>query len=304
MALRIAFFGLPLAALLLESDGHDLVYVGLSRTDAVGVRRARRRFGERLEERPDVQLPQLRARLVARRPELVVSWFWTTRLPVELIGVAPLGGVGVHPSLLPRHRGPDPYFWAIHEGDEQTGVTAHRLEAAYDTGAILGQRRLPIDPTWNAWNLARALDRPSLALLRETVATFASGEIPLGRAQIEGEATEAPAPSEESMEIDWSATTDAVLRKIRALAPSPGAFFAFEDEIVTVISARAARAYPRVLLPGEACATEEGAVVRTGDGAVVLLSGEIDEAPVDAEMLAHLFSGDVADQSRYGEVHG
>lgn len=294
MPLRVAFFGLPLAALLLERDGHDLVYVGLSRTDAVGTWRARRHFGDRLEVRPDVQRADLRERVAALRPDLVVSWFWTTRLPTALIATAPNGGIGVHPSLLPRHRGPDPYYWAIFEGDERTGVTAHRLEATYDTGAILGQRSLAIDPGWNAWNLARALDRPSLALLRETVAGFARGEPPAEIAQDDLAATEAPAPSEDAMEIDWSAPTALILRQIRALAPSPGAFFAFEDEVVTVTAAREATAFPRVLLPGEACVTPAGAVVRTGDGAVLLLAGEVDEEPVDADMLAHLFGGDVA----------
>ena len=68
-----------------------------------------------------------------------------------VLEVAPLGAIGVHPSLLPRHRGPDPYFWAIESGDLETGVTAHRLEEEYDTGAILAQRRLAIDASWNSW---------------------------------------------------------------------------------------------------------------------------------------------------------
>ena len=97
------------------------------------------------------------------------------------------------------------------------------------------------------------------------------------------------------MEIVWTDQTEAILRQIRARAPSPGAFFAFEDEIVIVTSARATDTFPRVLLPGEACVTVEGAVVRTGDGAIVLLGGEVDEEPADADMLAHLFGGDVAD---------
>src|SRR3954468_19887327 len=95
---------------------------------------------------------------------------------MSVIEAAPRGGIGVHPSLLPRHRGPDPTYWAIASGDEVTGVTVHRIEADYDTGAILAQEPLRIDPAWNAWNLARALDRPSLRLLRATVARFARGE--------------------------------------------------------------------------------------------------------------------------------
>src|SRR6185436_17968339 len=113
------------------------------------------------------------ARVRALQPDLLVSWFWTTRLPMALIEAARFGGIGAHPSLLPRHRGPDPTYWAIASGDVETGVTVHRIAEDYDTGAILAQERLAIDPHWNAWNLARALDRPSLRLLRATAARFA-----------------------------------------------------------------------------------------------------------------------------------
>lgn len=293
MPLAIAYFGLPLGALLLRHDGHELVSVALSRTDAVGYRRARRRFGERLSVRPDVHRRAFHDKLRALEVDLVVSWFWTTRLPMDLVEIAPLGGIGVHPSLLPRHRGPDPYFWAIYQGDEVTGVTAHRIAADYDTGDILGQRTLRLEPTWNAWNLARALDRPSLALLRATVSAFASEVPPTAHPQDASGATEAPAPSDELMELVWNIPTDEVLRRVRALAPSPGAFFAFGEHVITVTAARRATAVPRVLLPGEACVTGEGVVVRTLDGAIVIVSADIDEEPADPAAVIGLFGQDV-----------
>ncbi len=123
--------------------------------------------GRPVELKPDVNARRTIELVRAAAPELIVSWFWTTKLPEKLIALAP--AFGVHPSLLPRHRGPDPYFWAIDCGDAVTGVTAHRIAGEYDTGAILAQRELGIDPAWSAWTLARKLDRPSLALLlRET----------------------------------------------------------------------------------------------------------------------------------------
>ena len=177
MALRIAFFGLPLAALLLARDGHDVALAALSRTDSVGLRRAQRLFGpDRLLIKPRASDPEILDRVRALAPDLLVSWFWTTRLPVALVRAARLGGIGAHPSLLPRHRGPDPTYWALSSGDTETGVTVHRIEKDYDTGDMLAQERLAIDPAWNAWNLARALDRPSLRVLRATVARFARGE--------------------------------------------------------------------------------------------------------------------------------
>ena len=286
--LRVAFFGLPLAALLLARDGHDIVLCALSRTDTPGLRRARRLFGDRLLERPDVRDPALRARMEALAPDLLVSWFWTTRLPMELVETARLGGINVHPSLLPRHRGPDPTTWAIALGDAETGVTAHRIAAEYDTGDLLDQERLPIDPRWNAWQLARALDRPSLRVLRRTVRRLAAGEEIPAIPQDHALATEAPFLDDEACAIGWTWPTDRVLRHIRALAPAPGAWTEIEGAAVVVLRAAPAPEPPAALEPGEAVVLGDLAVVRTGDGAVALLEGEIDGEPAPADALAAL----------------
>jgi methionyl-tRNA formyltransferase len=293
MPLRIAFFGLPLAALLLARDGHDLALVALSRTDAVGLRRARRTFGDRLLLKPKAGDPSLLARVRELAPDLLVSWFWTTLLPVPLVRAARLGGFGVHPSLLPRHRGPDPTYWAIASGDEETGVTAHRIAADYDTGDLLAQERLRIDPAWNAWQLARALDRPSLRVLRATAARFARGERVEAAPQDPALATQAPAPGDDDCAIRWSWPTERVLRHVRALAPAPGAFTEVGGPaggaLVTVLRAAPAARFPAALAPGEGAAVGHHAVIRTGDGAIVLLEGEIDGRPAGAKDLAGLF---------------
>lgn len=284
--MKIAYFGLPLGALLLDSDGHDLVIVALSRLDSVGLRRAKKRFGQRLLERPHVDDPALLDCVRASKAELLVSWFWTTRLPMTLVQACPRGGVGIHPSLLPRHRGPDPYFWAIESGDEETGVTAHRIAVDYDTGAILAQRTLRIDPSWNSWRLARALDRPSLALLREVVGAFATGASLNEQVQREEDATEAPQPGDDLAALDFHLSTTCILRRIRALAPSPGGFFEMEDRIFTVLEASEAVNYPRILFPGEAAVVEQRAIIRTTDGAIVLQEVEVDGEIWHADRIA------------------
>lgn len=287
--LRIAFFGLPLAATLLHHDGHEIVLAVLSREDSPGQRRLRRLLGPgHILLRREVTEAELLAKVQALAPDLLVSWFWTRRLPMNLVNAARLGGIGVHPSLLPRHRGADPFFAAIDAGDTETGVTAHRIAADYDTGAILGQRRLAIDPRWNAWQLARALDRPSLALLRETVERYARGEPPPELPQDERLATRADAPDDATCALRWAWPTERLLRRIRALAPWPGAFTEIDEAVVTITEARAVEAFPKVLLPGEAAVVDGRAVVRTGDGAIALLSGRIEDEPADAEALAAL----------------
>jgi methionyl-tRNA formyltransferase len=286
--LRIAFLGLPLAALLLAHDGHDIVYAGV--LPERGLRRLRWLLGrERAQQSPDLSSDAAVERLKNARPELIVSWFWPKLLPARVLEIAT--AVGVHPSLLPRHRGPDPYFWAIDSGDAVTGVTAHLLEREYDTGAILAQRALPIDPGWNAWQLAKALDRPSLALLRETVQAYAARQPPAPRVQDDSKATTAPAPSDEELPLQWTWPAERIVRRIRAAAPWPGAWTEIGNEVVVVSRARTTLDVPRALLPGEAAVRDDGiAVVRAAEGAVELLEGraEDDETPLSVGDFARI----------------
>ena len=287
--MRIAFVGLPLAALLLARDGHEIVWAGICRADAIGTRRLRKLVGDRARLVPD--LAKSAAAIRAAKPDLLVSWFWTKNVPESVRSIAP--AIGVHPSLLPRHRGPDPFFWAIDRGDAETGVTAHYLDAAYDTGAMLGQKRIAIDPSWSSWTLAKKLDRPSLALLRETVAAFERGRPP-SSAQEESRATEAPAPDDALLEIRWHEPVEAIVRRVRAASPWPGAFTEIGDAVVTLTRVRATTNVPKNLVQGEAFVRADGiAVVRAGAAGtgVELLAGRADdedESALDAEALAAL----------------
>jgi len=262
---RIAFFGLPLAAVLLAGDGHEIVYAAACRR-ALGLRRLSNRIARgRTHVRPTVTSAATLELVRAARPDLIVSWYWTTRLPETLLRIAP--SVGVHPSLLPRHRGPDPCFWAIASGDAVTGVTAHRLGADYDTGDVLARRELRIEPSWDGWRLARALDRPSLALLRDVVRAHAEGRPPLPTVQDEAAATSAPEPTHEELAIRWSQPAARIERLVRAAAPWPGAWTEIGDRLVTLVRVRVTADFPRALERAEAAVRDDGvAVVRAGDG--------------------------------------
>ncbi|HKQ70413.1 MAG TPA: formyltransferase family protein [Polyangiaceae bacterium] len=285
--MRIVYFGLPVAALLLHGDGVDIDLAVISRADAAGRRRLAKCMGQsRVFTRGDLSQEALHARVRTSAPDLLVSWFWTTKLPLSLVREARLGGIGVHPSLLPRHRGPDPYYAAIDEGDATTGVTVHRIAEGYDTGAILGSRKLAIEPGWTAWQLARRLDRPSLALLRETVALMATGAPIAEQQQDESKASWAPLPSLSDCALRWSWPTDKILRRIRALSPAPGAFTEIHGRVLTILQAERASRFPRALAPGEAAVVGPSAVVRSADGAIELVRGEMGGEMLDVEGLA------------------
>ncbi|HRG98320.1 MAG TPA: formyltransferase family protein [Polyangiaceae bacterium] len=273
--LRVAFVGLPLAALLLAADGHDVVYAGICRKGALGTRRLRATLGRgRVFVKPNLDAHAERVR--ALEPDLVVSWFWTSKVPPAFRQAARLAAFGVHPSLLPRHRGGDPYFAAIDLGDAVTGVTAHLLEDAYDTGHILGRRELALDPSWSAWRLAKRLDRPSLGLLREVARAYAEGRPPTPEPQDEALATEAGLLAEEDLELDLSMTAERLARRVRAASPYPGAYLFVGEALLTVVRAEATAAAPRGLRPGEITVDADGfAIVKTRDGGLRLLAARL-----------------------------
>lgn len=271
MALRIAYFGLPLGAVLLQRAGVELVSIALGHTDAIGARRVRRKARGLVLGKPSLDDPGIVDAIASSRPDVILSWFWPKRIPPQVLALAPRGAFGVHPSLLPRHRGGDPYFHAILAGDSETGVTLHRLEAAYDTGAIVDAIALPIRPTDDAWRLARRMDRPSLRLLLRCADRLAKGEALEGTPQDDARATMAEPPSEDDLAFDWERDAPYLARLARAAGPSPGAIAQLGDTLVAVLASHPVTDAPAVLDPGEAFFVDGHVHVRTGDGGALAI---------------------------------
>jgi methionyl-tRNA formyltransferase len=99
-------------------------------------------------EELDVLLPARRSTiaplLASVEPDLVVCMGFPWKVPPDALAVPRLGWLNGHPSLLPRHRGPLPVAWAIRQGDDEIGITFHRMDAELDTGPILSQRPFPL----------------------------------------------------------------------------------------------------------------------------------------------------------------
>jgi methionyl-tRNA formyltransferase len=133
----------------LRAAGHEPVAL-LTIRDADG-RYGAFDLGGMLGELPpelDILMPARRAAIAplleSVRPDLVVCMGFPWKVPPAALAVPRLGWINGHPSLLPRHRGPVPVAWTIRNGEDEFGVTFHRMDAELDTGPILAQKALPV----------------------------------------------------------------------------------------------------------------------------------------------------------------
>lgn len=124
---------------------------------------------------PDVNAAAVQAAIEAARTDLIVTCHFDQILAPEVLALAPRGGVNLHPSLLPLHRGPMPCFWAAAEGNGAFGVSVHRLVPRIDAGAVLAQRAIapPAGATVSA--TARMLHLAGAELLVRAIEDIAAG---------------------------------------------------------------------------------------------------------------------------------
>ncbi len=122
--------------------------------------------------------------LASVQPDLVVCMGFPWKVPREALAVPPLGWLNSHPSLLPRHRGPVPIAWAIRGGDDEFGITFHRMEPELDTGAILAQRALPVGEYCEPDDFYGRMGPVVIELFREALEALSAGEE--GTPQLEG----------------------------------------------------------------------------------------------------------------------
>jgi methionyl-tRNA formyltransferase len=277
--MNIIYLGLPEGALALIEAGHRLAAVCVNRRGPASVELRRRldRTGTPLLFRPDLGGGSVRQLLSSAGAPLMVCYLWDRLLPAEVIASSPQGAISYHPSLLPRHRGPDPYFWTIWTGDERAGVSILKLDAGMDTGVVIDQRSIELSPDIDGGGLAQRLDAMGLELLVDVLERWERLGPLHGNPQDEGRATLAPKPSDDLLELRWSWPTERLERLIRAASPHPGAFTFVGDLPVVVTAAhRHDTDLSASLKPGEALLLPEGMVVRGADGCLMLDAVHLD----------------------------
>ena len=189
-----------------------------------------------------------------------------------MLGLARRGALNLHGSLLPRYRGRCPVNWVLINGERETGVTLHYMEARPDRGDIVAQRAVPIADDDTALSLNRKLGEAARALLREAYPLLAAGTAPRSP-QDHARATSFGGRRPEDGRIAWHQPARRLYDLIRAVtAPYPGAFTTYRGERLFVWWARPLDPGARVGAPGEVMEIRPGAgvVVAAGSGALLL----------------------------------
>ena len=181
--------------------------------------------------------PDEQAAFAALNLDVAVVVAYGLILPPAILAAPRLGCLNVHASLLPRWRGAAPIQRAIMAGDAQTGVCVMQLDAGLDTGPVLACRETPIGTDDTARTLHDRLAGIGAALMVETLAALAAGEVPAIPQPETGVTTAAKIDKAEAR-VDWGRNATELGAHIRGLSPFPGAWCEIGGERVKLLMAK------------------------------------------------------------------
>jgi methionyl-tRNA formyltransferase len=224
-----------------------------------------------------VNEPTVVASLAALRPDLFVVCDYGQILSRDLLAVPPLGGINLHGSLLPRHRGAAPVQWAIREGDFESGVSVIHMTPALDAGNVITARSTPVGSRETAAELEPRLAELGAGAVLDAVermqaAVAATGTVAgIGIPQDAARATRAPRLAKQDGLVDWSQPAAAVERLRRALEPWPrlATFFTRGDGVRQRLVLDDAEVTPHAAARGAV----PGTVLDTSGGRIVVACG-------------------------------
>ena len=205
--------------------------------------------------------------LLVAQCDLVVTIGFGVLLPETVLNIPKFGFINLHFSLLPRWRGAAPVQRALEAGDSTTGVTVFKLDAGMDTGPIYTSLPFDISPTTNTADLLENLASLGVQAVLDAISLIESGQSP--KVQSSEEATRAYKLTSEEAQIDWSQGSVAIVNKVRAFYPNPGAWSIFRGIKIKIDDAIVNES---ILKPGEIALQDKAVLVGTGDGAIELLT--------------------------------
>jgi len=214
--------------------------------------------------------------------EVLLSVNYLFIVEEDLLRIPKQYAINLHGSLLPKYRGRTPHVWAIINGEKETGVTAHLMQAEVDSGAIVRQIRLPIHEMDTGAAILAKFNTLYPDLVDAVLADVAENKVQLV-AQDDSQATYFGKRTPADGQIDWSWGKERIVNWVRAQAkPYPGAFAFYEGKKVTIHKAAfSAQGFHFEDENGLILAVlPEGIIVKTPTGALLLSELEMENSIV------------------------
>ncbi|MEE4272036.1 MAG: methionyl-tRNA formyltransferase [Thermoanaerobaculales bacterium] len=276
--MKIAYFGTPDFAVptleaLVESR-HEVVLVVSKPDKPVGRKKVMtsppvietaRRLGLAVAQPKGLKNGKFDQPLVDSGAEIAVVVAYGKLIPAEVLELPARGFVNLHPSMLPRHRGPSPIQWALVCGDRSTGVTTMRLDEGMDTGPLLLQERLPIEPEDTAETLSSRMAELGARLVVRTVDALEDGTVE-ARPQPEDGVNVTPMLRRNFAKVDWTMPARQLVNRLRGFTPWPGLYTTFRGGRLKIFGLEEIK-------PPPAGREEPGTVVDAGPSGIAIRCG-------------------------------
>lgn len=171
----------------------------------------------------------------ALKADVAVVCSFNYKVPKILLDSVKDGFINVHPSLLPKYRGPNPYSAVIINGEAETGVTLHYMDENFDTGDIIAQNKLSVTNLETMGTLFNRLNILSFNMLLEILKQYETSELPRTK-QPEGKFEEGRLEGKDLSFVDYRQTAEEIERFVRALNPFIIAAANFRKNLVKIFT--------------------------------------------------------------------
>lgn len=195
-------------------------------------------LGIPVRQHKSFKAPEVREEFIALDADLAILAFVSFIVPPRVFSVPRLGSICFHPSLLPKYRGASAINWALIKGETVTGLSIFWVDPGIDTGPVLLQKEVNIEPDDTTGTLYFNKIFPlGIEAIGEAVDLINAGNPPR-IAQDEAQASYDPPCRDEHARIDWSKPVHEVYNLIRGCDPQPGAHAVHNGKMVRIFDAR------------------------------------------------------------------
>jgi len=196
-------------------------------------------FSQPLLLKPEKLDAAVRDQISLLKPDLLVSFAYGKIFGPKFLALFSMGGINIHPSLLPKYRGPTPIPAAISGRETETGITIQKLASEMDTGDILLQEHLALCGNETTGSLSKTMAQLAARMLPEVLKGLSKGVLH-GIAQKHEDATYCSLIEKNDGRIDWNKSAAEIDAQIRAFDPWPQTWAFHRDQQLFVLKAKIA----------------------------------------------------------------